>query len=162
MLLATPLIYAAVAKIMAPAAFAAALPRLRIPLPQSRRGSWAVATLELTLAGTLLVMVRWESTATVALAYAAFAVIVERARRSGASGDCGCLGSLPSHIDAAAVIRNTGLALVATLFAVARWSGFFPAYDSSTALIGALSIFLAAAVLDTFLAVRRTTRSNTG
>lgn len=155
---AAPLVYAAISKLMAPSAFLMALPQFHSDLPARPATARAVGLFELAAAGALILMVRWESAVVCTVAYVAFGLVVERARRLGASGDCGCFGSLESRIDGLAVVRNIALGLAALLIAFGRGMGLLPNYDASTALPVALSTLLAAAALDTFVSVRRTIR----
>lgn len=152
---AAPLTYAGISKLMSPSAFLAALPRLRLDALNRSETATAVGLAELATAAALLLVIRWESAAAAGATYVAFAVIVDRARRLGASGDCGCFGSVQSRIGAPAVVRNGVLALGAAALALGRALGLFPAYDVSSALVLGVLILLASAGLDTFLFVRR-------
>jgi methylamine utilization protein MauE len=104
-------------------------------------------------AGTLLV-VRWESAAACTATYLAFGLIMRRARRLGADGDCGCFGSLPSRIDDFAVLRNIGLGLAALAIAFGRGLSLLPNYEVSTAIAAAVLLLVGGAALDTLVFVR--------
>ena len=153
---AGPLVYAAVAKLLSPAGFSVALPQYRLSLPSRPATAQAVGLLELVVAGALIAVVRWESAALCAGAYLGFAFVVERARRLGASGDCGCFGSLASRIDRGAVLRNVGLGIAAGLISLGRALSQLPEYGASAGLVAAVMLLLGTAVLDTVVTVRRT------
>ena len=155
---AAPLIYAAVSKLMAPSAFLIGLPQFRLNLPTVPAMATTVGLFELAIGEALILVAAWESAVLCALAYFGFGLVVERARRLGASGDCGCFGTLASRIDGLAALRNVGLGLAALLIAFTRGSGVLPSYDESGALLVAVTTLLTAAALDTLVSVRRTLR----
>jgi hypothetical protein len=154
-----PLVFAAIAKLTAPTTFLVALPRLHLGLPSTARTVNAVGAVEIVGGAALLVAERWESAAACGVAYGGFAILIERARRSGAAGDCGCFGALPSRIDARAVWRNLGLGALALALAIGRATGALPNYGLGTALLVGVGMLLSTAALDTVLVVRRAARS---
>ncbi|MGH2377808.1 MAG: MauE/DoxX family redox-associated membrane protein [Candidatus Limnocylindria bacterium] len=157
-LIAVPLVYAAAAKVMSPRSFSDALPRLRLPLPSATGTAFIVAIAELTLAGLILVIARWESAVAGALAFIAFAWLLERAMRAGATGDCGCFGALPGKIGRAAVIRNIVLAIGALALAGARSLAVLPVYPTHLGIPLLVGLFIGAAVLDTLVEVRQSAK----
>jgi hypothetical protein len=152
--IAAPVVYASVTKFMDVTRFRAALALYRLPFPASRGVVLAVATAELALGVTVLVGPGPSSAAVAALGYALLAGVLERARRLGATGECGCFGALPASIDLGGVLRNAVFAALSAAIAAARWHGLLPMYDPMWGVWCVIAIALVAATCDTALAVR--------
>ena len=153
-LVVAPLLYAGVSKVMDPTRFRLALTQYRVRLPGRGAVVHLIACVELTLGGIVLVIPVAGSAVVAALGYLLLAGVLERARRLGAKGDCGCFGSLPASIDRVGVARNVGFAIVAAIIASARWLRLLPPYEPVVGVWCAIGIALAAATCDTALAVR--------
>lgn len=153
-LVAAPLVYAAMGKLSAPSEFLMALPRLHVNLPPRPASAATVGVVELAIGAALLLVVRWESAVVCGVAYLALGAVVARARRLGASGDCGCFGALPSKIDGPSVLRNIGLGMATLVIGLGRGLGMLSGYDTSIALAASVSMVLGAAAVDTLLFVR--------
>lgn len=150
--LSGPLVYAGVAKLMAPATFVAALPRLGI---RSRFVTpITVGAFELLVASALLLSDGAEIAFLVAATYFVFTYVLHQARRAGEPGDCGCFGALRTRIDSAAVRRNAVLAVLSVTLGAARTFDLLPSYDPGSGLAALIALGLASAVVDTLLAVR--------
>ncbi|MGE5099670.1 MAG: MauE/DoxX family redox-associated membrane protein [Deltaproteobacteria bacterium] len=139
--------------------FSAAVSALRLPLPASSSMARIIGMIELSLGVIAVVWQSWAAAPYGGTAYMIFATVLERARRSGATGDCRCFGALRARVDGAAVMRNTALAVGALVLVCARGSEFFPNYPVATASLAVVVESLAGATLDTFLVVRRSSRS---
>jgi hypothetical protein len=144
-----PLVYAAVAKALGPTQSAAGLRRLGVSAPPQ-----AVAVLEMAVASAVLIVSRWETAVALVVTYAAFAVVLDRARRDRVAGDCGCFGRLGGRIDAMAVFRNIGLALGALALAVVRQAGAAQDYEVTSALLALAIMAIASGAIDTLVTLR--------
>jgi hypothetical protein len=149
-----PLLYAALSKLLAPDRFSLALPTFGLGLPQRPSTSVAIGLAELGIGIANVLVPSWQSAACLSLFYLAFGVVIERARRRGASGDCGCFGALPARIDRVAVVRNLGFALAAATLAVGRAVGVLVSYEPASAAAATVGLVLASAALDTYLSIR--------
>lgn len=141
-------------KILAPEVFVAGLSQLRLPISPRPAMAAVVGGVELSIACAVILLTTWPSALFCSLAYAAFAAIVERARRSGSVGDCGCFGSFKSQIDGLAVLRNISFALVALFLAIERLTTSLIGYEMATGIATSVFLTLASAVVDTLIAVR--------
>jgi hypothetical protein len=153
-LIGAPLLYAGVSKVMEGSRFRAALAQYRLPVPASTGVVAAIAGVELTLGAVGLLAPVAATAIVTALGYLLLASALERARRLGAIGECGCFGALAASIDRAGVLRNLAFAVLAMAVAVARGTGLLPAYDVLLGVWSVIAIALAAAACDTALAVR--------
>lgn len=153
-LLAAPLIYAATSKIMDPRPFLNALPRLHTGLPARHTTATLVGSLEAVTGIGLLVVSSWLTAAAATALYLAFAVVIERARRLGSVGDCGCFGTLRSRVDLNATLRNVSLCAVSGLITVARGVGALHMYPVPEALPLLVGTVLLSAGIDTWGALR--------
>lgn len=155
LIVAAPLVYAGVAKLMDPSHFVSGLPLLRLEVPAVQRSGRLVGLIELAIGAGVLLIPSWEAATLSALTYSAFALVLGRALRGGAQGDCGCFGALPNRIDTVSVARNLMLAAGALFLAAGRLVDVFGTYEMSNAVAAAVSLLLVSAALDTLLSVRR-------
>ena len=153
--IALPLMYAGATKLVEPAHFVRALPRynLGILAPQTS-SAVLVATFELAIAGSLMILPSPFTAISGAAFYMVFAGVLLRARLAGARGDCGCFGALAGEINATAIARNVVWALLALALAFARGMTLLPAYDLKSAVAVFTSAIVLGAAADTLLRLR--------
>jgi hypothetical protein len=146
-----PLVYAAVAKALGPTESSDGLRRLGVNVPPP-----VIAAAESLIASTLVLINRWETALLLAATYAIFTLVLERARRRGVAGDCGCFGRLGGRINTLAVLRNAALVVGALALAAARRSGSAEDYELLSGVVSLAMLAVASGVIDTFLVVTRT------
>lgn len=154
--LAAPLVYAAGSKLLDPSRFVQALPRYGLAFVSERPITARLLGLVELGAGAALLAVPFAASAvTAGLLYVAFALLLVRARRAGASGDCGCFGVLGGRIDGQAILRNIVLCLACFGLAYARSQGQFVVYDVRDAVAVVVVLTLACVAADTILEIRQ-------
>ncbi len=132
------------------------------PAFASSVGMYVVVVLELGVAGSLLTGIFALQSAVVAAAMlAGFAVVVERARRHGYAGSCGCYGSLETAPVGLLQVGRNSLMAAGALFVMASAGEDACAGASPLAVPAphlALAGLLAVASLGSYLLVERVIR----
>jgi hypothetical protein len=156
LVLTAPLLYAAASKLLNPAPFTKALPLFSIPfLTPGRLSARTVGAAELAAGVTAVALPVPITSASACALYAVFGVVLMRARRMGASGDCGCFGALPAGINGQAIARNVVLAAGSLGLTYLRSAGLVGAYDLGSAMVLVIVLILASATTDTLLEIRQ-------
>ena len=151
-----PLLYAGLAKMLDPTHFALALPRFGLSdLPPTERTSWTVGMGEVAAAACVLARADWIGVVPATAGYVAFALLMLRAVRSGAAGECGCLGALPGRIDAWAIARNALFVVATAILGIARQQGLLAEYDTRSWILTIIFLTLMLAALEIALEIRR-------
>lgn len=156
-LVSAPLLYAGVSKLLAPEKFLAGLHRLRLPIPSRTSSAVAIGLAECVVAVANIILSLWILALACLSLYLIFAAVLERARRAGVLGDCGCFGAIATAIDITAVARNGLFACVALVLLAVRVSGVSASYDSSVTIAMSVALLLGAAVIDTLFTLRSPT-----
>ena len=153
LIVASPLIYAGVTKLLEPSRFVSAMPRYFLPvfITRDRRAARAVGLFELGVAASTLVVAAATTAALLALTYLVLTIAVARAWGRGSRGDCGCFGSAGGEIGIAAVVRNAMLSAGCTALALARAAGFAGNYDTASAGAALALVVLVAGAIDVLL-----------
>lgn len=159
-LAAGPLLYAGVSKLLGSESATEGLRRLQLRIPARKSSVVILGVVECTV-GTVTITLsdEWIPAAACVVLYLLFAAVLERARRAGAEGDCGCFGALSAKIDAAAVVRNVLFAAIAIALLGARISSAGLGYDQWLGVAASVLVALASGVIDTLVTIRRTTIS---
>lgn len=153
--IAAPLLYAGATKLLDPARFSEAVPRLGFAFLSEIRGAAPVIGAMELLIGAAMVVAPVPATALVAgLLYLFFAAALLRARLRGSNGDCGCFGALGGTIAVASVARNGAFVVAAVGLAYLRDQGRLTMYEPAAASALVVIFTLAAAAADTVMATR--------
>lgn len=157
LLIAAPLVFAGITKLLGPTRFAAAIPSFGLGfVPASPSAARLVGLVEFTQGAVLFLVPSHTTALTTTLLYLLLGWLMWRAVRRGASGDCGCFGAIPGRIDRWSVVRNVILAVAAAGLVSGRYGQHLERYELAVAAPLLIAITVGFALTDTVIEVRRT------
>lgn len=155
-----PLLYAGISKLLDPQPFMTAVPSYQLPFLHGNAATTrAVGICELGLGCASLLVQAPVTAVALMLVYAGLTIIVLRAWRRGARGDCGCFGALSSDFSMWGVSRNVALLLASLVLFAVRLTETLPGYELGTAAATGVGLTFAAAAAETLAQVRRNSRA---